>query len=163
MATSLNNLAVLLREANRLDEAEALFRRALAIGENSMGPDHPTVATRLNNLAALLHDTNRLGDAEPLYRRALAIHEKTLGHDDPSVAHDLNNLAALLGKTNRIAEAESLLRRALDILVKFTQAAGHQHPRLESGRANYAQALKKLGKSEAEVEAALASVLGGYR
>lgn len=120
-----------------------------------MGPDHPTVAIRLSNLAALLHDMNRLADAEPLYRRALAISEKSLRPDDPGVAKDLYNLAALLWKTNRLAEAEPLLRRALGILVNFTHTAGHQHPRLESVRANYAQALKELGRSEAEVDAAL--------
>ena len=43
------------------------IRRALAIDEASLGPDHPNVAVRLNNLAALLRATNRLAEAEPLY------------------------------------------------------------------------------------------------
>ena len=129
----------------------------LTIGENSLGPDHPTVAIRLSNLAALLHDMDRLADAEPLYRRALAISEKSLRPGDPGVAKDLYNLAALLWKTNRLAEAEPLLRRALGILVNFTHTAGHQHPRLESVHANYAQAIKELGKSEAYIDAALKS------
>ena len=42
------------------------MRRALAIDEQSYGPDHPKVATGLNNLAQLLQDTNRLAEAEPL-------------------------------------------------------------------------------------------------
>jgi tetratricopeptide (TPR) repeat protein len=57
-------------------EAEALYRRALAINEKYFGPDHPNVATDLNNLAELLRDTNRLSEAEPLIRRALAIDQK---------------------------------------------------------------------------------------
>ena len=73
MARDLNNLAGLLRDTNRLAEAEPLYRRALAIDEKSFGPDHPNVATGLNNLAVLLRATNRLAEAEPLYRRALAI------------------------------------------------------------------------------------------
>ena len=72
------------------------MRRALAIDETSLGPDHPNVAIRLNNLAQLLQDTNRLAEAEPLMRRALAIDETSLGPDHPDVAIDLNNLAALL-------------------------------------------------------------------
>ena len=36
------------------------MRRALAIDEQSYGPDHPNVATDLNNLALLLKATNRL-------------------------------------------------------------------------------------------------------
>ena len=66
----------LLRDTNRLAEAEPLYRRALKIDEASYGPDHPEVAADLNNLAILLRDTNRLGEAEPLYRRALAIWRK---------------------------------------------------------------------------------------
>ena len=53
------------------------MRRALAIDEESYGPDHPEVATDLNNLAVLLKDTNRLAEAESLSRRALAIDERT--------------------------------------------------------------------------------------
>ena len=51
LATGLNNLALLLQDTNRRGEAEPLYRRALAIGEASFGPDHPDVANRLNNLA----------------------------------------------------------------------------------------------------------------
>ena len=69
------------------------MRRALAIDENSYGPEHPEVATDLNNLATLLQATNRLEDAEPLMRRALAIDEQNYGPAHPEVATDLNNLA----------------------------------------------------------------------
>ena len=50
--------------------AEPLSRRALAIAETSLGPDHPEVAAHLNNLATLLQATNRLAEAEPLTRTA---------------------------------------------------------------------------------------------
>ena len=62
------------------------MRRALAIDEESFGPDHPAVASRLNNLAQLLQATNRLAEAEPLMRRALAIDEKSFGSEHPDVA-----------------------------------------------------------------------------
>ena len=88
MAIRLNNLAQLLKATNRLAEAEPLMRRALAIDEQSYGPDHPDVATDLNNLAQLLQDTNRLAEAEPLMRRALAIDEQSFGPDHPMSAID---------------------------------------------------------------------------
>lgn len=53
MATDLNNLAGLLRATNRLDEAEPLFRRALAIMEASLGPDHPNTVIVRENLKLL--------------------------------------------------------------------------------------------------------------
>ena len=45
----LNNLALLLKNTNRLSEAEPMFRRALAIWKASYGMDHPRVATGLSN------------------------------------------------------------------------------------------------------------------
>ena len=71
------------------------MRRALAIQEKMLGPEHPNVATGLNNLAQLLQTTNRPAEAEPFMRRALAIDEKIFGPDHPNVARDLNNLAEL--------------------------------------------------------------------
>ncbi len=41
------------------------MRRALAIAEASVGPDH-TVAIRLNNLAQLLETTNGISETEPV-------------------------------------------------------------------------------------------------
>ena len=116
---------MLLQATNRLTEAESLLRRALAIDEQSYGPDHPMVAIRLNNLAALLKATNRLTEAEPLYRLALAIDEQSYGPHHPEVAIRLNNLALLLQAMNRLAEVEPLLRQGLAIarraMVKIIQ------------------------------------------
>ena len=123
--TVINNLAQLLQDTNRLGEAEPLMRRALAIDEASLGPEHPKVAIDLNNLALLLQDTNRLAEAEPLMRRALAIDEASYGPEHPTVAIRLNNLAALLQATNRLGEAEPLMRRALVI---DEASLGPEHP-----------------------------------
>ncbi|MGH8521729.1 MAG: tetratricopeptide repeat protein, partial [Gammaproteobacteria bacterium] len=96
VATDLNNLAQLLQDTHRLEEAEPLMRRALAILEKILGAEHPSVATALNNLATLLQNTYRLEEAEPLMRRALAIDEQSYGPEHPKVAIRLNNLAGLL-------------------------------------------------------------------
>jgi tetratricopeptide (TPR) repeat protein len=102
------------------------LRRALAIEEKSLGPDHPNVANSLNSLAVLLEEGfARYVDSEKLKRRALAIEEKSLGPDHPNVAIRLNNLALLLQTTNRLAEAEPLIRRALAINEK---SLGPDHP-----------------------------------
>ena len=114
-ATAIGWLAQVLKDTNRLAEAEPLMRRALAIDEMNFAPAHPNVARDLNNLAQVLHVTNRLAEAEPLYRRALAINEQTFGSKHADVATSLNNLAQLLQDTDRLAEAEPLYRRALAI------------------------------------------------
>ena len=92
---SLNNLAVLYQGQGRYAEAEPLYKRALAIREKALGPDHPDVAASLNNLAVLYAAQGRYADAEPLYKRSLAIREKVFGPDHSDVALSLNNLAAV--------------------------------------------------------------------
>jgi tetratricopeptide (TPR) repeat protein len=64
---TMNRFALWLSNRAEYSEAEPLYRRALAIDEKSLGPEHPEVARDLNNLAELLSATNRLADAEPLY------------------------------------------------------------------------------------------------
>ena len=86
----------------RYAEAEPLYKRALAIREKALGPDHPDVALSLNNLAFLYDKQGRYADAEPLYKRSLAISEKALGPDHPDVATSLNNLAALYSNRDNI-------------------------------------------------------------
>jgi tetratricopeptide (TPR) repeat protein len=158
VARDLNNLAALLRATDRLAEAEPFYRRALAIAGANLGPDHPTVARSLNNLAQLLQATNRLAEVEPLMRRALAIDEASFGSDHPTVAIRLNNLALLLQATNRLADAEPLYRRALAIFIDFEHKTEHPHPRSNTAVSNYAGLLAEMGKSEAEIKAALADV-----
>jgi tetratricopeptide (TPR) repeat protein len=158
VAISLNNLGLLLHDANRSAEAEPLMRRALAIDEASFGPDHPTVAIRLNNLAGLLQATNRLAEAEPLMHRALAIDEASFGPDHPQVATDLNNLAQLLQATNRLAKAEPLMRRMVAIVMDFERKTGHPHPHRYDAVASYTHLLAAMGKSAAEIKAAIAAL-----
>ena len=108
VATSLNNLAVLLHVQGDYTAARPLYERALKIKEQALGPDHPDLALSLNNLAALLKvqgDYTALlfkvrgydyAAARALYERALKIREKALGPDHPLVATSLNNLASCL-------------------------------------------------------------------
>jgi tetratricopeptide (TPR) repeat protein len=159
-AKVLNNLASLLKDTNRLAEAEPLMRRALKIDEKSFGPDHPNVATDLNNLALLLHEANLVAEAEPLMRRALAIGESTLGPHHPAIAIRLANLAVLLQATNQSAEAEPLMRRHLAIFVDFERKTGYPHPHRVAAIRNYSGLLAAMGKTEAEITAAIASLTG---
>jgi tetratricopeptide (TPR) repeat protein len=49
----LNNLAELYYNQGRYEEAEPLYKRALKILEDTLGPDHPEVALTLESLKAL--------------------------------------------------------------------------------------------------------------
>jgi tetratricopeptide (TPR) repeat protein len=113
-ADTLNAEVVRLYQAGRYSDAVPLARRALAIREKALGPDHPDVGTSLNNLAGLYVEQGRYAEAEPLYKRSLAIREKALSYDHPDVAASLN-LAELYRAQGRDAEAEPLYKRSLAI------------------------------------------------
>jgi tetratricopeptide (TPR) repeat protein len=109
------NVADVLKDFARFNEAEALYREALAIYEQQYGANDDQVARCLNKLAGLLRENNRLQESEPYSRRALAISEHNHGPEHPDVATSLNHLAGVWYRLNRLAEAESAYRRALAI------------------------------------------------
>ena len=51
MSGSLMGLGRVHRDQGRYPESIALFRRALAINERALGPEHPNVAVALKNIA----------------------------------------------------------------------------------------------------------------
>src|SRR5262245_7660313 len=59
----------------RIDEAEELFRQALALFEQVEGPAHPDVAAVLGNLGAIFEDRCDYPAAEECYVRAAAVTE----------------------------------------------------------------------------------------
>jgi CHAT domain-containing protein/tetratricopeptide (TPR) repeat protein len=96
-------------------EIEALYRRALAIQERSLGPEHPALATTLNNLSAMLDQQGKHSEAEPLQRRALGILERSLGPLHPDTASTLTTLAVSLDRQGKLVEAERAYVRAVQI------------------------------------------------
>ncbi len=107
-----------LYQQGRYSEAISYATKALKLGEDEFGPDHPTTAIFLNNLAALYYELGNYAEAEPLYRRSLAIKEKALGPENPDVAEVLDSYAALLRETGRADEALELETRAQAIRAK---------------------------------------------
>lgn len=135
VATLASNVARMCDAALRRPEAEALYARALAIREKSLGADHVEVASALNNLAGVLRDEGKLAEALPLYIRALAIREKALGPESVDVAASLNNLASTYRALARYDEAEPLLVRSLQIREK---ALGPESPEVATSLNNLA-------------------------
>lgn len=128
LAVSLLNLGMMAQTAYtgpKRDEAGPLYRRAIAIQEKVLGPEHPDLAASLNNLAELSRIQWRYREAEALHERALAIREKALGPDHPLTAASLTNLARLYSLTRRPEKAAPLLERAVAIT---KDALGPDHP-----------------------------------
>ena len=125
LAVRLNTLALLLKtQPAKSPEAEALFRRAMAIQQRKLGAKHPELAITLNNLSGLLLDLNQAVVAEPLARRALAIFDGSVGAEHVRSALAASNLADILIASGHKAEARTLYQRALRV---FEHSLGPDH------------------------------------
>jgi CHAT domain-containing protein/Flp pilus assembly protein TadD len=142
VASSLNNLALLLRTRGDYAGAEPLLRESLTMFRKVLGDEHPNVAATMSNLGSLLKDRGNYAGAEPLARESLAMRRKLLGEEHPSVATGLNNLGTILCARGDLAGAEPLLREALAMWRKLL---GDEHPKVATGISNLATLLSDRG------------------
>jgi tetratricopeptide (TPR) repeat protein len=122
--------------------AEPLFKRARAIYEKVLGPEHPVTAISIGTLAVLLRAQGNLAGARPLFERALAINEGAQGPEHPDTATSLSNLALLLQDQGDLAGARPLYDRALAIREKLL---GPEHPSTANSLNNLAGLLRAQG------------------
>jgi TonB family protein len=115
-----SDLASLLRHgALKLDagndtEAEEYFRKALEIGDRTVGPDHPDMILLLNDLTRIYLKQSAHASAEPLLLRLLEM-KRSKGEDHPEVATVMASLATVRQALGRHESAEQLWRRVLEI------------------------------------------------
>jgi hypothetical protein len=96
-------------------EAEALYRRALAISLSATGPGHPRVADQKAKLAWALVRQNRLAEAETLARESLEMTIEAFGRGHQVVAAArLPLIAEILDLQRRYKEADRVYASAFD-------------------------------------------------
>jgi tetratricopeptide (TPR) repeat protein len=102
-------LADLYVEQSRYLDAEPLYRRALAIEQNS---DGEILSTRSRLLTVLVR-LRRFPEAEDVARGSLKIIEASSGMNSPAIDDVLTELAGLFETEHKYSEAEQLLKRAV--------------------------------------------------
>jgi tetratricopeptide (TPR) repeat protein/transcriptional regulator with XRE-family HTH domain len=124
LADVLQKTALYLLNCGRDQQTERLYRRALRIREQILGPEHPRVADSLMGLGSFYCEHGAYGQAEGLYRRALHIREQILGPEHPQVADSLQGLTWLYCEQGKYDQAEVSQLRALRIR---EQVLGPEH------------------------------------
>jgi tetratricopeptide (TPR) repeat protein len=76
--TSMNNLATVLRDQGKYEQAEEMYRHALRLRQTVLGKEHPSTLTRMSNLASVLRDQDKYEQAEETLRQVLTACKKTL-------------------------------------------------------------------------------------
>ncbi|OZC01689.1 serine/threonine-protein kinase [Rubricoccus marinus] len=109
---ALLGLAVLLDEADSLDAALPLFRRATALAQEAFGPTDPRTADAFYAHAETVARTENAEQARTLHERALAIYERAYGRGDYRTAQSLYTLAVFHDSRDP-QEAERYYRAAL--------------------------------------------------
>src|SRR5882672_406979 len=108
----------------RLQDAERMYKRALAGKEKALGAEHTSTLGTINNLGNLYRDQGHLADAEMMHKRALAGKEKALGAGHTSTLATVNNLGILYKTQGHLADAETMYKRAL---AGYEKALGTEH------------------------------------
>src|SRR5207244_4440938 len=95
-----SDLAVRLKAARRLQEAEREYHKAIEL--------EPGYSTAHNELGGLLANSGRLAEAEAEFRKAIDL-------ANPSSEVGRLNLAMLMTRAGRLTEAETEYRKVLDV------------------------------------------------
>ena len=147
-AKTLSNLGNLMLYKERLDEAEALKKRALRFAEEGFGPDHPKTLIAVSGLAWVMAEKGDASAAEPLFKRAKEGCEKSLGLEHPITLQRLTDYAYCLQELGQFAQAEELRRHALAI---SEQSIGPDRPDVANNLSGLASLLEHTNRlSEAE-------------
>ena len=139
--------AAILDGLQRYDESEAIYRRALAVFEQTFGPEHYEVASNLHNLAAVLCARGDLDEAEDCHAASADDQGETVMLETPDAALTLNNMGALLNRKGRSKEAAAMLHSAVETL---QSRLAPDHPHLAFARANLESALLSLKNLDAD-------------
>jgi tetratricopeptide repeat protein len=142
------------------ERAEPLLRRALAIQERTLGPEHPEVAACLLRLAQLYTLQRRppaqfpdYARAEPLLRRALVILDRAPAPTTQLHWNTVRELATACEHLGHHTEAEALLRRAPEMWQHQPE-----HPNISNSLLHLAYFYQRLGRWD-PAEAALRQAL----
>jgi eukaryotic-like serine/threonine-protein kinase len=154
VAAPLHNLAIALRDLERLDEARQSALDSLAIKR----ANDWSLASLANTLGVLASIERRLGDMKAALlasEESLALREQVFGRDNVRIASGLVTHANIMAFIGRVSEAESLFHEAL----RLHERAGSEHSLAAADvRLGYGRYLHDLGRID-EADAVLAEAL----
>ncbi len=149
LSASLNGLANLNVDQNRLPEAVALYRRAMAVTLAAPVPDSLRLALQMSGLALVYSRQGVEDSARACMERAVAIQRRKLEPDDLDLAWSLAALAHFYADGNEVARARELSEEALAVQER---ALGPAHTDV----AETLDVLANLHRTDGEYAAALA-------
>lgn len=142
LADVLHNLALILDQQNKFDEAIAATQRELDILASSLPPDSPRLAEAKVAMARHFYETSRFDEAKPLLLEALQCFEAAEGRESLGVSACLNNLGRIKENQGENEEGVTLLAEAAAIRKKLLG----KHPETAFTLLNHGTALAGVGR-----------------
>jgi serine/threonine-protein kinase len=122
----------LQQRGSKLDEAESLYREALAMRAR-LGPNPGSLAELSDGLASVLNDKGDYAAAVPLYRRAVSIVRSQVPVDSVVLSTAIHNESLALTNLGRYSEAIAQEREALAITLAYYGPDNPKTSRIRSG------------------------------
>lgn len=145
VATSMHEVASVLEQQGRIDEALAMFTDCLRVKEELFGAEALSTAVTMQSLAAVLETKGELDRAMELLEKVLVIKRRELGDDHEQVAVAMHQLAQVLQAKGELAPALEMFRAALAIKEPLQ---GPKHPSVVTTKYGIAQVLRSMGELE---------------
>lgn len=145
VADSLNHLAEICNQTNRMRPAEMLSRRAIAIARNSQGEPLLNLSDYLASLSYSLGQTDRFEPAEQLVRHAIAMDEKSPTQKQVPATEKVNNLAVIYQQRAFLPLIDALSVRVIQVFEKYR---GPKHHSVSIAVNNLAVYLSFTGRNE---------------
>lgn len=122
LLTALKALGVIYQNRGNYPEAEATFRKALALAQKTAEKgQQPYTAPQLEMLGGLYSIQKKFSEAEPLLKQSLTEREDRLGPDHRDTVHGELVLAKLYVELGQFTDAETLLKKGMASLEKKPQ------------------------------------------
>ena len=135
-------LAEVYEDAGKFDEAEATYRRALALKRAQFGDEHAFVAGSLLGISSSEMKAGRYAEAEATAREGIAIAEKVYVRPHNRLAGHYQNLGILYFKQERFDDAIRAWQRTLEL----------QNAVLPDGHRDLEATLNNLGAAQLATE-----------
>jgi len=89
--TSMNNLAAVLRDQGKYEQAGETQRQTLGLQKTVLGKEHPETLRSMNNLAMVLAEQGKYEQAEEMHRQTLRLQETMLSSSTLACSERINH------------------------------------------------------------------------
>lgn len=141
------NLGTAQLRLGKVDEAEASFRRGVAVVERDLGPQDPSLALLASNFSLVFQERGQFAEAATWLERAAAISRTSFREASTPLAWALVNLANVYRFEGKIDQS---LAAATESLSQFEAALGPSHYSTMHALAAIAYAKAVRGEPDAE-------------